>query len=89
MRKYEILIIYSYVRNGLIHPKNCKGSLEFLELEQNIKEGKISHLEIVDNENRFNFLIKEIDFIINYVKEIISFFQDLIDNSFKYRKQLA
>ena len=85
LRKYEILIIYSYVRNGLIHPKNCKGSLEFLELEQNIKEGKISHLEIVDNENRFNFLIKDIDFIVKYSEEIISFLQYLIDNSFKYR----
>lgn len=84
--KYEILIIYSYVRNGLIHPKNCKESLEFIELVKNIKNGKISHLEIVDNENGFHFLIKEIDFIVKYSEGIISFLQDLIDFSIKYRK---
>ena len=60
------------------------------------------HLDIIDyelkrfdDENKiiteigFNYLITEINFIINYVKEIISFFQDLMDNSLKYRKQLA
>lgn len=41
--KYEILIIYSYVRNGLIHPKNYKESLEFIELVKILKMVK-SHI---------------------------------------------
>ena len=93
---------YNFVRNGIVHPVNDKNKPGFEELEKYISEGKIMHLDIIDyelkrfdDENKiiteigFNYLITEINFIINYVKEIISFFQDLIDNSLKYRKQLA
>ena len=58
------------------------------------------HLDIIDYELKefddeeniiliekgFNYLITEIDFIINYSQEVMSFFQDLINNSIKYRK---
>ena len=84
--QYNILIIYSYIRNGLIHPKNFKGSPEFIELEQYIIEEKITNIEIFEFESRFNFQITEIDFVINYSQVVISFLQDLINNSIKYRK---
>ena len=102
IQQHKILISYNFVRNGIVHPVNDKNKPGFEELEKYISEGKIMHLDIIDyelkrfdDENKiiteigFNYLITEINFIINYVKEIISFFQDLIDNSLKYRKQLA
>lgn len=87
--QYNILIIYSYIRNALIHPKNFKGSPEFIELEQYIIEKKIINIEIIEFESRFNFQITEIDFIINYSQVVISFLQDLINNSIKYRKLIS
>jgi hypothetical protein len=98
--QHQILISYNFVRNGIIHPVNDKNKPGFEELEKCIDEGKIMHLDIIDYELKefdveeniiviekgFNFLITEIDFIINYSQEVISFFQDLINNSKKYRK---
>ena len=83
---HQILPTYTYIRNGLIHPKNCKESDEYKQLENDIEQGKINYLEIVENKNGFIFLIKDIDFVQNYSREVILFFQDIIDNSVKYRK---
>lgn len=85
LSKYKILIIYTYIRNGLVHPKNSKNCFEFIELEQLIIDKKITHLQILENEKGFKFEITEIEFIINYANEIISFFENLISDSVKYR----
>lgn len=84
--EHDVLVTYNYIRNGMTHSKNDKTCSLYVELEKHIKSGKINFLEIIDNDKGFNYLITEIDFIINYTEEIISFFQDLIDNSIKYRK---
>lgn len=86
LSEHDILVIYNYIRNGMTHSKNDKTCPLYFELEKHIKTGKINFLEIIDNDNGFNYLITEIDFITNYIEEIISFFQDFIDNSIKYRK---
>jgi hypothetical protein len=100
IQQHKILISYNFVRNGIIHTANDKNKPGFEELEKCIDEGKIMHLDIIDYELKefddeeniiliekgFNYLITEIDFIINYSQEVISFFQDLIDNSKKYSK---
>jgi hypothetical protein len=100
IQQHKILISYNFVRNGIIHPINDKNKPGFEELEKCIDEGKITHLHIADyelkefndeeniiiNEIGFNYLITEIDFIVKYTEGIISFFQDLIENSIKHRK---
>lgn len=102
IKRHTILISYNFVRNGIINPVNDKNKPGFEELEKCIDEGKIINLDIIDYEFKefddeeniiiaeigFNYLITEIDFIVKYTEEIISFFQDLIENSLKYRKQL-
>lgn len=102
IKRHKILISYNFVRNGIIHPVNDKNKPGFEELERCIDEGKIMNLDIIDYELKgfddeeniiiteigFNYLITEIDFIVKYTEGIISFFQDLIENSLKYRKQL-
>ncbi|RAR71496.1 hypothetical protein [Flavobacterium aciduliphilum] len=103
IKRYTILISYNFVRNGIIHPVNDKNKPGFEELEKCIDEGKIINLDIIDYEFKefddeeniiiaeigFNYLITEIDFIVKYTEEIISFFQDLISNSKKYRKRIS
>ncbi|MFA5296819.1 MAG: hypothetical protein WC389_01270 [Lutibacter sp.] len=86
LKQHKILTTYNYIRNGLIHSKNCKESPEFIKLKTYITNGKINNLKIIDNEKGFRFLITDIDFIINYSKVIILFFQNLINNSVKNRK---
>lgn len=87
IQHHQILVSYNFIRNGIIHPENDKNKPGFEELENYINEGKITYLDIIDKDKGFYFQITELDFIINYTEEIISFFQGLIDNSIKYRKQ--
>lgn len=87
LSEHDILVTYNYIRNGITHAKNVKTCSLYIDLEKHIKSGKINFIKIMDNNNGFNYLITEIDFIVNYREEIISFFLDLINNSIKYRKQ--
>lgn len=101
IQQHQVLLSYNFVRNGIIHPKNSKEKPGFKELEKHINDKKIIYLDIIDYELKdfdgkekivviekgFNFLITEIDFIILYSNEIISFFQDLINNSVESRKK--
>lgn len=89
LTKHEILTIYNYIRNGITHSKNNKNCPLFIELEDHVNSGKINFLDIIENEKVTDFIIKDIDFIVNYSQEIISFFQDLINNSIKYRKLIS
>ena len=73
--EHDILVTYNYIRNGITHAKNDKSCSLYIDLEKHIKSGKINFIKIMDNNNGFNYLITEIDFIVNYREELISFFE--------------
>lgn len=78
VNNHRILFCYNFIRNKIVHGSANISSSEYLDTKQAIDNGRIRHVKIETDGTTAKFVITGIEFITEYVKTVLNFFEDIL-----------